>query len=116
MAVKLLEEREREKEREKERERKREKERKKERKKERERERDRERSCNIRLYVTIMSRSSLRVNPHSIVYLNVKELLAKLSIRFRTKWLWVRTILLSLNENINSCPLTIESLHKSALR
>ena len=64
MAVKLLGERERERE------------------KERKKERDRERSCNIRLYVTIMSRSSLRVNPHSIVYLNVKELLAKLSIRF----------------------------------
>ena len=92
MAVKLLEERERE----------------KERKKERKRETERERSCNIRLYVTIMSRSSFRVNPHSIVCLNVKELLAKLSIRLRTKWLWVRTILLSLNENINSCPLTMK--------
>ena len=33
----------------------------------------------IWLYVIIMSRTSFRVNPHSIVYLNVKELLAQSS-------------------------------------
>ena len=82
------------------------------------------------LYVIIMSRTSFRVNPHSIVCLNVKELLARsrchiwslsdsneirthnhlvrkrtlnhlaslakwLSVRLRTKWLWVWISLLS---------------------
>ena len=46
----------------------------------------------IGLYVIIMSRTSFRVNLHSIVFLNVKELL----VRLRTKWLWVRITLLSL--------------------
>ena len=32
---------------------------------------------SIWLYVIIMSRTSFWVNPHSIVYLNVKELLAR---------------------------------------
>ena len=71
---------------------------------------------NLWLHVIIMSRTSFRVNPHSTVCLNVKELLARsrphiwswsdlihkrtlnhfaklakwLSIRLRTKWLWVR--------------------------
>ena len=31
----------------------------------------------IWVYVIIMSRTSFRVNPHSIVYLNVKELFAR---------------------------------------
>ena len=71
---------------------------------------------NNKLYVIIMPRTSFRVNPQSILCLNVKELLVNLSVCLRTKWLWVQTTLLSLNENINSSPFTIESLHKSALR
>ena len=76
-------------------------------------------------YVIIMPRTSFRVDPHSIVCLNVKELLARsrchiwsLSdskvirthnhlVRKRTlnylaklaKWLWVQVTLLSLNLN-----------------
>ena len=70
------------------------------------------------LYI-IMSRTSFRVNPHSLVCQNVKELLALkfisdsnvirthnhlvrkrtlnqwLGVRLRTKWLWVRIQLLS---------------------
>ena len=90
------------------------------------------------LYVIIMSCTSFRVNLHSIVCLNVKELLARsrrhiwslsdrnrirthndlvrkrtsglmskmasltkwLSVRLRTKWLWVRIPLLSLKFQI----------------
>ena len=84
------------------------------------------------MYVIIMSSTRFRVNPHSIVCLNVKELLARsrrhiwilsdsndirthdhlgrkrtlnpwakwLSVCLRTKWLWVRISLLSL-ENIH---------------
>ena len=69
----------------------------------------------IWLPVIIMSRTSLRVNPHSIVCLNAKELLARsrchiwrlsgskvaslakwLSVRLQTKWLWDWIRLLSL--------------------
>ena len=70
-------------------------------------------------YVIIMSRTSFRVNPNSIVCLNVKDLLARsrchicclsnsngsiiwltslakwLSVRLQNKWLWVRITLLS---------------------
>ena len=50
------------------------------------------------LYVIIMSRTSFRVNPHSIVYMNVKEQLAIkagekvqcLSVRLQPNWWWVR--------------------------
>ena len=34
-------------------------------------------NCGSRLYLIIMSRRSFRVNPHSIVCLNVKEVLAR---------------------------------------
>ena len=60
-----------------------------------------------------MSRMSFRVNSHSIVSLNVKELLAQrrrhshlaslakwFSVRLRTKWLWIRIMLLSLKLQI----------------
>ena len=47
------------------------------------------------LYI-IMLRTSFRVNPHSLVCLNVKELLDYLGASLRTKWLWVRIPLLSL--------------------
>ena len=55
------------------------------------------------LYAIIMSRTSFRVNPHSIACLNVKELLARsrcLSVHSRTKCLWVRISLLSLKLQI----------------
>ena len=79
----------------------------------------------IWLYVIIMSHMSIRVNQLSIVRLNVKELLSQsrshiwslsdsneirtynnasfakwLSVRSRTKWLWVRILLLSLKLQI----------------
>ena len=54
-----------------------------------------------------MLRTSFRENLHSIVCLNVKELLKRtsalakwLSVRLRTKWLWVRIPLLSLKLQI----------------
>ena len=55
-----------------------------------------------------MSRTNFRVNLHYIACLNVKELLAQsrhhtlaslatwLSVRLRTKWLWIQITLLSL--------------------
>ena len=101
-------------------------------------------SCVVSTYLygafdcIIMSRTSFRVNPHSIVCLNVKGLLARsrrniwsisdsnviwthnhlvrkrtlkhlvkpvrlakwFSVRLRTKWLWVRIVLLLLKINI----------------
>ena len=69
-----------------------------------------------------MSCTSFRVNPYSIFCLNVKELLARnrrhiwnlisqfgLSVRLRTKWLWVRIPLLSLKvQAIIECRLTLK--------
>ena len=65
----------------------------------------------IWLYGVIMSRTSFRVNPHSIVSLNVKERLAwsrrhiwnisdSNGIWTHKAWLWVRILLLSLKLQI----------------
>ena len=61
-----------------------------------------QKSENVWLYVLVMSRTRLRVNPHSTVaWMSRNSLLeagAKwLSVRLRTKWFWVRVQLQSEN-------------------
>ena len=78
-----------------------------------------------------MSRTSFRVNLHSIVCLNVKELLARsrrhiwslshsmakwLSVRLRIKWLWVQIPLLSLKIIIFDQVFKIESFFFSTMK
>ena len=57
----------------------------------------------IWMHVIVMSPTSFRVNQNSIVFLNFKELLSfgeMVSVRLRTKWLWVQITLLLLKLEI----------------